>query len=32
MLADKRFWIGFMLAYAIAVFFPPSKLFGKKDK
>lgn len=29
---DKRFWIGFMLAYGIAVFFPPSKLFGRKSQ
>jgi hypothetical protein len=29
-LTDKRFWLGFALAYGIAVFWPPSKMFGGK--
>lgn len=32
MLTSKHFWIGFLLAYGVAVFFPPQKLFGKKNQ
>lgn len=28
MLKDKRFWLGFLLAYGIAVVFPPTKLLS----
>lgn len=34
MLSDKRFWIGFALAYLLAIVLPPQKLmgsFGKKS-
>ncbi|HJP74922.1 MAG TPA: hypothetical protein VJ914_11670 [Pseudonocardiaceae bacterium] len=26
MLKDKRFWVGFLVAYGLAVVFPPTKL------
>lgn len=32
MLTSKAFWIGFMVAYVLAVFLPPTKLMGKKKK
>lgn len=28
---NKSFVFGFLLAYGVAIFFPPSKLFGKKS-
>ena len=28
---NKAFVFGFLLAYGIAIFFPPQKLFGKKS-
>lgn len=31
MLTDKRFWFGFMIAYAIAIFLPPRRLFGRRE-
>jgi hypothetical protein len=31
-LTDKKFWIGFLLAYGLAVFLPPSKLMGGMGK
>lgn len=33
MLKDKRFWIGFALAYALALVVPPTRLIsmGKKS-
>lgn len=32
MLTSKGFWIGFALAYLLAVFFPPQKFFGGGGK
>lgn len=34
MLKDKRFWIGFILAYGLAVVVPPTRLLsmGRKSK
>ena len=28
MLKRKDFWVGALLAYALAIFLPPAKLFG----
>lgn len=32
MLKDKRFWVGFLLAYGLAIVLPPSRVLsmGKK--
>ncbi len=32
MLKDKRFWLGFFLAYGIAVFVPPTRLLSMGRK
>lgn len=26
MLKDKRFWVGFLVAYVVAIWFPPQKI------
>lgn len=32
MMKDKRFWIGFLLAYALAIVLPPTKLLSMGRK
>lgn len=34
MLKDKKFWYGFLVAYLVAVIYPPQRLMGlgKKNK
>lgn len=32
MLKDKRFWLGFLLAYALAIVVPPSKILSMGRK
>lgn len=32
MLSNKNFWVGALLAYGLAIFLPPQKLFGMKRR
>jgi hypothetical protein len=31
-LKDKKFWVGFLVAYALAVVLPPSRLLARGKK
>jgi hypothetical protein len=32
MLKNKNFWYGFLIAYVVAIFLPPSKIMGSRGK
>lgn len=32
MLKDHKFWVGFIVAYVVSLFFPLSNVFGKVGK